>query len=261
VVYYIIILGTAGSGKTHLTGAFQGWLEDYGFDVATVNLDPATEWLPYKPDVDIRDYVDAREVMEKYQLGPNGALIASADLMVTRLNEIYDEISSLRSNYILIDTPGQLEVFAFRESGPLILNTLTSDGKSVVLFLIDVVFSSRPSNFLSALLLSASINVRLGKPQVNVLTKIDLVNKENVDKLMNYVENPEEFINALINDKLATILWDPSDLEVILPKFLMHELIPVSSVTREGFDQLYAIIQRIVAGGEDYYTEEPSPIL
>jgi len=40
-----------------------------------------------------------------------------------------------------------------------------------------------------------------------------------------------------------------------------YELIPVSSITREGFDNLYAIIQRIVAGGEDYYTEEPSPIL
>ncbi|MCD6488708.1 MAG: ATP/GTP-binding protein [Desulfurococcales archaeon] len=261
MVYYIVVLGTAGSGKTHLTSTFQGWLEDFGFAVATVNLDPAAEWLPYKPDVDVREYVNAREVMEKYNLGPNGALIASADLLVTKLNEIYDEVSALRANYVVIDTPGQLEVFAFRESGPLILNTLTSDGKTVVLFLIDAVFSMRASGFLSALLLASSINVRLGKSQVNVLTKIDLIEKERVEKLIEYMENYDELITDLLSERQVRILWSTSDLEAILPRLTAYELIPVSSITREGFDNLYAIIQRIVAGGEDYYTEEPSPIL
>ncbi len=261
MTYYIIVLGTAGSGKTHLTGTLQGWLEDYGFDVAVVNLDPAAEWLPYKPDVDVREYVDAREVMEKYKLGPNGTLIASTDLMVTKLDEIYDEVNALRSNYVIIDTPGQLEVFAFRESGPLILNTIIGESKAVALFLIDIVFSYRPASLLSAFLLAASINVRLGKPQINVLTKIDLVSKDVVEKIMDYIEDNEKFVNDLSMDKTVTALWSRGDLEFILPKIISQELIPVSSVTREGFDELYAMIQRIVAGGEDYYTEEPSPIL
>lgn len=261
MTYYIVVLGTAGSGKTLLTSAFQGWLEDYGFDVATVNLDPAAEWLPYNPDIDVREYVDAREVMEKYKLGPNGTLIASTDLMVTKLDEIYNEVNSLRSNYVIIDTPGQLEVFAFRESGPLILNTIIGSSKAVVLFLVDIVFSYKPASLLSAFLLATSVNVRLGKPQVNVLSKTDLVSRDVVEKVLGYVEDQERFINDLYMDKSVSSLWSRGDLEFLLPKIISQELIPVSSVTREGFDELYAMIQRIVAGGEDYYTEEPSPIL
>jgi len=259
--YYIVILGTAGSGKTTLTGSLQEWLEDYGFDVATINLDPAAEYLPYKPDIDVRDYVNAREIMLKYKLGPNGALIVSADLIATRLDEILDEVNALRSNYIIIDTPGQLEVFAFRESGPVVLNTIVGSSKTVTLFLIDSIFSKSPSGLLSALLLSASIHVRLGKPQVNVLTKSDLISDEDLDKIINYMENPEEFAYNLISDKTTRILWDLGDLEAILPRLTMYKMIPVSSINRDGFDNLYAMIQRIVAGGEDYLTEEPSPIL
>ncbi len=261
MTYYIIVLGVAGSGKTTLTGSLQGWLEDYGFDVATINLDPAAEFLPYKPDIDVREYVDAGKVMEKYRLGPNGALIVSSDLVVTRLDEIIDEVQSLRSNYVIVDTPGQLEVFAFRESGPLILNAIVGDSKSASLFLIDAVFSRSPSGLLSTLLLSTSIQLRLGKPQVNVLTKMDLLSPEEVDKMIDLVENSEDFIRMLVSDRNTRLLWDYSDLEAIVPRLLSSTLIPVSAINRDGFDNLYAMIQRIVAGGEDYYTEEPSPIL
>ncbi len=259
--YYIVILGTAGSGKTTLTGSLQGWLEDYGFDAATINLDPAAEYLPYKPDIDVRDYVNAREIMLKYRLGPNGALIVSSDLIATKLDEILDEVNALRSNYILVDTPGQLEVFAFRESGPIVLNTIIGDSKAVTLFLIDSIFSRTPSGLLSALLLSASIHVRLGKPQINVLAKSDLLSNEDIDRILNYMENPGEFAYSLVNDRAARILWDLGDLEAMLPRLTMYDVVPVSAISRDGFDNLYALIQRVVAGGEDYLTEEPSPIL
>ncbi|ABM79998.1 hypothetical protein [Hyperthermus butylicus] len=35
----------------------------------------------------------------------------------------------------------------------------------------------------------------------------------------------------------------------------------VSSVSGYGLDDLYATIQQVLAGGEDFYTEEPSPRL
>ena len=52
VPYAIIVLGTAGSGKTTLTAALADFLLDNELDVVTVNLDPAVETLPYKPDID-----------------------------------------------------------------------------------------------------------------------------------------------------------------------------------------------------------------
>ena len=79
--YIVFIVGTAGSGKSRLTEAFGNWLKMSKQDVATVNLDPGVDSLPYSPDIDVRDYVNISELMEKYQLGPNGALIMAADLV------------------------------------------------------------------------------------------------------------------------------------------------------------------------------------
>ena len=51
--YFIVVLGTAGSGKTSLTSVLQTYLEDHQLDSIIVNLDPAVEELPYEPHVDV----------------------------------------------------------------------------------------------------------------------------------------------------------------------------------------------------------------
>ncbi|NOZ77450.1 MAG: hypothetical protein GXO65_07335 [Euryarchaeota archaeon] len=66
----LYFIGTAGSGKTTLTGAFKTWMDQHGFDAVTVNLDPGVENLPYTPDVDIREWISLPEVMDRY--GPTG---------------------------------------------------------------------------------------------------------------------------------------------------------------------------------------------
>jgi len=259
--YAIVVLGTAGSGKTTLTAALYDYLLDNELDASTINLDPAVEVLPYKPTVDIRDYVDARELMEKMGLGPNGALIASMDMIALNLEELKEEVDSLRSNYLIIDTPGQLELFAFRETGPLVIKGLTEGLKSVALFLIDAVQIVKPSNYLSALLLSASTQVRLKLTQLNVLTKIDIIPKEVLEEILNYIEEPENLVSKLAEDESARLMWSEDDILYLVEKLSIFNVIPVSAVKGEGLDDLYAYIQRVVAGGEDYLTEEPSPRL
>lgn len=259
--YFIVILGTAGSGKTTLTATLSDYLSYLNLDTAIVNLDPAAENLKYKPDVDVRDYVNAREVMEKYGLGPNGSLIVSADLIAARLSEISEEVSSLKANYIVIDTPGQLELFAFREAGPLIIRSLISGQKAVSLFLIDSILAEDPSSLLSSLLLASSINLRIGLSQINLLNKVDLIDDSEVKRIIEYMENIDGFIESLCSRREVAILWDRVDLEALIPRLTVYELIPVSATNWIGIDELYAAIQRVIAGGEDYLTEEPSPIL
>ncbi len=259
--YFIVVLGTAGSGKTTLTATLSDYLSHLGLDTAIVNLDPAAENLQYVPDVDVRDYVNAREVMEKYGLGPNGSLIVSADLIAAKLNEIAEEVFSLKANYVLIDTPGQLELFAFREAGPLIIRSLIGDQKAASLFLIDSALAEDPFSLLSSLLLASSINLRIRLSQINVLNKVDLIEDSDVKRIAEYMENVDEFIESLYSRREAAILWDRADLEALIPRLAVYELIPVSATNWIGIDELYAAIQRVIAGGEDYLTEEPSPIL
>ncbi|HDH28353.1 MAG TPA: GTPase, partial [Euryarchaeota archaeon] len=60
----IFFIGTAGSGKTALTQAFHEWLKERGLDVIVVNLDPGVELLPYAPEIDVREWITTRDVME-----------------------------------------------------------------------------------------------------------------------------------------------------------------------------------------------------
>lgn len=237
------------------------YLTNHQLDAIIVNLDPAVEELPYNPDVDVRDYVDARDLMRRTGLGPNGALVASIDMLLARVDEIRDEVWNYRANYVIIDTPGQMELFAFRRTGPLVLRAIVGDAKAVAAFLIDSTYATQPSDLFSALLLAASTYVKLKIPQVNVLTKIDLLQPEELESTLEKLEDPDALASSMSTERDARLIWGIDEVSSILEKLLVFDTIPVSNVTGEGFDDLYAVVQRIVAGGEDYYTEEPSPIL
>src|SRR5436189_5402684 len=84
----LYFLGTAGSGKSTMVYAFQLWMNSQGLDCVTVNLDPGAEALQYSPDLDVRDYVDLREVMEEEDLGPNDAQVAAADIIAMNAKEL-----------------------------------------------------------------------------------------------------------------------------------------------------------------------------
>jgi len=73
--YLLRILGTAGSGKSTFASAFKRKLANEGYKVSCVNLDPGAEELFYQADWDVRDVFTIRDVMKKYGLGPNGAII------------------------------------------------------------------------------------------------------------------------------------------------------------------------------------------
>lgn len=259
--YFIVVLGTAGSGKTSLSSVLHTYLTSHQLDSILVNLDPAVEELPYEPDVDVREYVDARELMKKTGLGPNGALIASIDMLLMNIEDIKEEIWSYKTNYIIIDTPGQMEIFAFRQTGPLVLRAIIGDAKSVGLFLIDSTYATQPSNLLSALLLASSTYVRLKIPLINTLTKIDLLESNSLSRVLEMIDDPDQLSAEIANEKDARLIWDQDEVSSILDKLMVFETVPVSNILGEGFDDLYAAIQRVVAGGEDYYTEEPNPVI
>ena len=102
-MFYIYFIGTAGSGKSTLTYAFQQWTERLGIDAISVNLDPGVDRLLYSPDIDIRDWIVLDEVMDEYGLGPNGAQIACADMLAIKIREIKEIIDKFDADYVLID--------------------------------------------------------------------------------------------------------------------------------------------------------------
>jgi len=153
-----------------------------------MNLDPGVKTTPYTPDIDIRDYIILEEVMEKYELGPNGGMILASDLMVNYLDDLKDEIDEYNPDWIIVDTAGQLELFAFRETGPLIASALGfGDIQRSVCFLFDSNFVLRPNGFISTLLLAASVQFRFRNiSQINILSKVDLIDEDQIEMIVNW---------------------------------------------------------------------------
>lgn len=246
------IIGTAGSGKSLFTAALSDWMKMSKQDVAVVNLDPGALKLPYSPDVDVRNYVDVGDLMEKYGLGPNGALIMAADLIADEIENITKDIEAANADVVLVDTPGQMELFAFRVSGPYIVNELTKEPK-VIVYLFDAVFSINPLNYVSNLFLSAAVYNRFFQPQVHLLSKCDLLPRKEVEKIIDWSASPKALENS-IEQKLEDMkrLFSRNMLRAINQLGLKFMLIPVSAKTNEGFINFNAALERILAGGDKY---------
>ncbi|MBY8982155.1 MAG: ATP/GTP-binding protein, partial [Candidatus Lokiarchaeota archaeon] len=221
-----------------------------------VNLDPGVKKMPYIPDIDIRDYIVLEDVMDKYGLGPNGATILASDLMINYIDELRYEIEEYNSDWVLVDTAGQLELFSFRETGPLIASSLGLGAvQKSVSFLFDSNFVLRPNGFISTLLLAASVQFRFRDiPQINVLSKVDLIDEDQIDMIINW---SQDFIalEDYTNEREQGLIRELSMLisEVFIQMGSTSELIPCSTVGEGSLDILFGHLQRVFDSDESKY--------
>lgn len=221
---------------------------DPEISVITLNLDPGVKTTPYQPDIDIREFITLEAVMEEFNLGPNGAMILSSDLMVNYLNDIRDEIDEYNPDWILVDTAGQLELFAFRDTGPLIASSLGfGDIQRSVSFLFDSNLVLRPNGFISTLLLAASVQFRFRAiPQINILSKVDLLDESQIDMIVNWSQDFQALADST-NERESGLIRELSMLlgEVFIQMGSTAELIPCSTKEEDGLDLLFGHLQRV----------------
>ncbi|MEM2579482.1 MAG: ATP/GTP-binding protein, partial [Desulfurococcaceae archaeon] len=183
------------------------------------------------------------------RLGPNGALILASDLIADRLDEIQRDVDELNPDYVIVDTPGQMELFAYRASGMIFAKEFRCDAKASI-FLFDPMLVNSPLNILSIALLATSIRLRLGLAQVNVLSKIDLI-RDRVAEIIGYSADLTRLEYALQREKDSELYM----LGISLLKGIRHSismgLLAVSSLTYEGMVNLTAALARMLKEGED----------
>ena len=246
----IYITGTAGSGKSLLTSNLLQWYIDHDNFPITLNLDPAVSELPYPADVDIRDHIDINNIIDTYGLGPNGAIIMAHDLISTKIQDIQLEVDELNPDYILIDTPGQIELFAYRSSGNYFISNFQADSK-VTIFIMDGVLVSSPINFVSLSLLSTSINLRLKTSQINVLSKRDLI-IDNLENILDWSQSDTTLLEALDKENNQEFsLLSKDVVKIISQNGLNQDLVAVSNLTMNGLIELYSVLSRILNQGEE----------
>jgi hypothetical protein len=188
----VLILGHAASGKSTLIKNFGNYLREKGYSTKLVNLDPATDPI-YTPDLNSRDIVKTEEVMENFGLGINGALLKSMEL----LQNHYDKLI-IKDDFVLYDTPGQLELFIYTDFGEKFAEELRKSDFSAVVFLVDSMLSRTPENYLSSIAQSAVVSLRTGLQTVTVFNKSDVCDPPDFDHVKDSLEKKEGVLAELM---------------------------------------------------------------
>ncbi|XP_015111956.1 GPN-loop GTPase 2 isoform X2 [Diachasma alloeum] len=178
LVFGQLVIGPPGSGKTTYCNAMCNFLRNIGRKVAVVNVDPANENMEYKAAVDISELIKHNEVMETYNLGPNGALVYCMEFLEKNVDWLIKKVLELKDHYLIFDCPGQIELYTHHKSVAAIAERL---GQNLVRLcsvqLIDSHHCSDPGKYLSSLVLCTTTMLQLGLPHVNIMTKLDQMKK------------------------------------------------------------------------------------
>ena len=247
----VFFVGTAGSGKSTLVGAYKQWLDASGVDSIIVNMDPGAETLPYEPDIDIREWVNLEEVMSEYQLGPNGAQIVAADLMSVNIKKMTSVFAEYDVDYVLVDTPGQLELFAFRESSEITVRAFGRDD-SMLVYLSDPSLCRTPNGFISAMTLGALVQFRLGLPMLNLLSKSDTLSDADEQRMLDWYSDSDALYADLLDaDSLPQTVVGMELFKAMENMGVFGEMRSVSAQEEIGLEEIYSASQLAFFGGED----------
>ncbi|CAG8787965.1 11423_t:CDS:2, partial [Gigaspora rosea] len=171
-----VVIGPPGSGKTTYCNGMQQFLHATGRKVSVVNLDPANDFLPYECAINMADLITLEAVMEEFKLGPNGGMMYCMEYLEKNIDWLEEKLKSLEDSYFLFDFPGQVELFTHHGSVKNIIERLQKlDYRLVTVHLVDAHYCTDPSKYISALLLSLKTMLQIELPHINVLSKIDII--------------------------------------------------------------------------------------
>ena len=83
-------------------------------------------------------------------------------------------LSILFSN-IILDTPGQIEVFTWSASGSIITESLASTFPTIIVYVMDTPRSTNPITFMSNMLYACSIMYKTKLPFIVALNKASMI--------------------------------------------------------------------------------------
>ncbi|KAL2264125.1 hypothetical protein VTK26DRAFT_1994 [Humicola hyalothermophila] len=277
----VVCVGMAGVGKTTFMQRINAHLHAKKEPPYVLNLDPAVTHSPYQANIDIRDSVNYKKVMEEYNLGPNGGIMTSLNLFATKVDQVLgllekraapDPTNPARKpiKHILVDTPGQIEVFMWSASGSIMLDSFASSFPTVIAYIIDTPRSSSTSVFMGNMLYACSILYKTKLPMILVFNKTDAKDASFAKEWMTDYEAFQDALNADENQNafggqegegggsgsgyMGSLI---NSMSLVLEEFYSHlNVVSVSSLHGTGIDEFFeAVKEKAEEFKRDYQPE------
>ncbi|KAL7719369.1 GPN-loop GTPase 2 [Entamoeba marina] len=196
VIYGQLITGAPGSGKTTFIKGMYQFLKLMGRDPLIINLDPANVLSDYPSSVSLPSLISLDIAMQTTDLGPNGGMLYCLEYLNENIDWLIDQIEELHPQYVLIDCPGQTELFTTHDVLPTILVKLAKiNCRLTAVHLIDSLHISNPSTYMAAILQGLACNMNMELPFIPFLSKADLLSSYGLDiRLINYCSGDIEDI-------------------------------------------------------------------
>ncbi|EGN97510.1 hypothetical protein SERLA73DRAFT_184249 [Serpula lacrymans var. lacrymans S7.3] len=263
----IITIGMAGAGKSTFVQRINSYLHslDPPSPPYILNLDPAVTQVPYEANIDIRDTVNYQEVMKQYNLGPNGGILTALNLFTTKFDQVLGIVEKRADtvDHIILDTPGQIEIFTWSASGAIITDAIASSLPTVVAYIVDTPRSSAPATFMSNMLYACSIMYKTKLPFILVFNKTDV---QPHDFALEWMQDFEAFQSALAShsgshDSEGEPTYMNSlmnSMSLVLDEFYKHlKAVGVSSMTGDGVKEFFDAVEE----SREVYEKEYLPEL
>ncbi|ADM11136.1 conserved hypothetical ATP binding protein [Encephalitozoon intestinalis ATCC 50506] len=244
-----VVVGMAGSGKTTFCQRLYSWIsqDNCTIDPATglnshiysINTDPAVVNTKMPLNLDIRDVVDYHETMEKYELGPNGGINTCLNLFLLNIGEYIDRI---KEEYIIIDTPGQIEAFTWSSPGYVLIEALKTVGEVILVYVVDSVSSHKHAVFMSNMMYAASLMCRYEVETLCLFNKKDLSGSELLEEWISDYESFRDSLND--EDMFSPIL---GSMALHFEEFYNSiKTVSVSSSTGSGKSDFFDAVNQIM---------------
>lgn len=252
-----LVIGPAGVGKSSYCKTIQEHGKAQNRTIHVGNLDPACEVFDYEPAFDVRDFVDLDSIMEEFGLGPNGGLVYCMEHVIREYEWLQDQLDTFgEDDYILLDCPGQIELYSHLPVMKNLAKMLTDWGYRVAsVYLIDALFVFDPPKFLSGCMLSLSCMLQLELPHLNIITKCDLADKNQIEMVLD--AEGSWMINSLDKNSPEKLRNLSRAIGSVLDDFMIVNFVLLDITDEDSVDEVLARCDHIIQYGKQpccYYT-------